>query len=986
MVVFGVPAVHDDDAERAVRAAIEIRDGAADLAVRVGVNSGEAVTAASDDRQFMVSGDAVNVAARLQQGAEPGEVVVGDLTHQLTRKVIDYEARAAVAAKGKPEPLTAYRALRARTEIPEQSRGVPGLHASLVGRSRELRLLGDTFERASEDRSLHLFTIIGTPGIGKSRLVGEALETLAGSGARVLRGRCLPYGRGITYWPLVEMLRQDTGITLSDDRDTALAKMDRWLYELLDDDPQRPALRGRLSVMMGLETAQSAMSDTPAERVEREIGWAVRRYMEGVARMAPLIMVIDDVQWAEPPVLAIVEQLAERVSDVPIVVVCVARPEFLESHIGWGAGKPNATTITLDPLNPKETATLISRLLDIEALPAELRDQIIERSAGTPLFCEEFIHMLIDDGKVVRDGERWRAIGTIEQIQVPHGINAVVGARLDLLTQEQRDVLQAAGVIGERFQMRQLQRLLPDVDVESETESLRRKGFVTGGDGRNDEYHFRHLLIRDAAYGSLPKSQRAALHDRFRSVLETEAGDPQHIVEILAHHAERAFMLSRELGLEEAVVQDRARQAIRWLLEVAERSRRRHDVGLVQETLETLRSAAASLPDGGGTEARARLRLLEAQLHFMKADYQNAGIGAAEAAAIAEEANLLSVVATARLTEAWIHNWTLQGSVEDFERALERAIEACHRAGDMPAEIEARHVASNLHFAAGRLVEFVAVNEELLSRARSIGDTAHVAAITARLVAVEATLGDMEAAARNLAEADSLAAQHGLRNVALRVMFDKGSLLMWAGDLASAERAMRDYERAAIEAGAAQHQISSLRFLGYALLFGRRPGEAGHVLDQALELSLATGERWNRTELFGLRARAALDTGDLVGAEQYINRALGTWRDGDITAMAEIYTHVGAIRSAQGRDAEAEAAFRQALGVLAGTDYAESMMSLDTKSSLAQFLANRGQTGEAAQLLDQVAGLVDTRGWHAWDRSIAEIRELLPEATAHDAI
>ncbi len=196
MVVFGVPTVHDDDAERAVRAALDIRDGAAEFAVRVGVNTGEAVTAAREDRQFMVSGDAVNTAARLQQGAESGEVVVGALTHQLTRTVIEYEARQAVTAKGKPEPLLAFRALRPRTTIPAQARGVSGLHAALVGRSRELRLLLDTFARSAEDRRPHLFTLVGAAGVGKSRLVGEALSTLAGSGARLLRGRCLPYGRG----------------------------------------------------------------------------------------------------------------------------------------------------------------------------------------------------------------------------------------------------------------------------------------------------------------------------------------------------------------------------------------------------------------------------------------------------------------------------------------------------------------------------------------------------------------------------------------------------------------------------------------------------------------------------------------------------------------------------------------------------------------------------------------------------------------------
>jgi class 3 adenylate cyclase len=204
MVVFGVPTVHDDDAERAVRAALEIRDSVSGVDVRVGVNTGEAMTAITDDRQFMVSGDAVNIAARLQQGADAGEVLVDDLTYRLTRTAIEYEARDPVLAKGKPEPLVAHRAVRAVSEVPVQARGVPGLRAAMVGRNRELRLLLDTYARVAEDRTPHLFTLVGAAGVGKSRLVHEALATLAGSGARVLRGRCLPYGRGITYWPLTK--------------------------------------------------------------------------------------------------------------------------------------------------------------------------------------------------------------------------------------------------------------------------------------------------------------------------------------------------------------------------------------------------------------------------------------------------------------------------------------------------------------------------------------------------------------------------------------------------------------------------------------------------------------------------------------------------------------------------------------------------------------------------------------------------------------
>ena len=975
MVVFGVPAVHDDDAERAVRAALEIRDGSAELAVRVGVNTGEALTAAREDRQFMVSGDAVNVAARLQQGAEPGEVVVGPLTEQLTRKVIEYQPREPVAAKGKPAPLVAFRAVRARTQVPEQARGVPGLHALLVGRDRELRLLLDTFARTADDRRPHLFTLVGSAGVGKSRLVNEALSALATSGARVVRGRCLPYGRGITYWPLIEILRQDTGITLSDERDAALLKLDRWLGELLHEDPQRPAIRARLSVILGFEVPESVMPDTPAERVERELAWGIRRYLEALARAAPLIVVLDDLQWAEPPVVATVEQLVERVTDAPMLVICIARPEFLEQRRNWSSGKPNSTTITLDPLNPHDTGTLISRLLEIEALPADLRAQLIERSAGTPLFCEEFIHMLIDEGRLVRDGTSWRATGGVEQIRVPQSINAVLAARLDGLPDREKSVLQAASVVGQRFQLRQLQELAGGSDLDETLDSLRRKGLLVGGDGADDELGFRHLLIRDAAYGSLPKSERAALHDRFGTVLEQQAGDAGQLTEILAHHAEQAFTLSSHLGLSGDVLLLRGRRALDWSIAMGDRARTRHELQVLDSALNTVRSAAAALPDGGGLESAARVRLLEAQLLVMKADYAAAGKAAAEAAVLADSAGLRALVATARLTEAWIWNWSGEGTVEEFERIVALAVGACQRAGDISGEIEARHIGTNVQFALGDLARFVEVNERLVEQARAIGDPAHEAAITARLVAVEHMRGNADLSARHAARAEALATRYGFRNVTLRLAFDRGAMHMFAGDLAEAEDTLRQYEVAAREAGSVQHNISALRHLGYTLVYARKYPEAAEALDQALDLSETSGERWNRSELLGLRARAALELADLESADKFIERALSSLRDRDLTAISEVHDHLGLIRAAQGRDSEAEAALRRSVQVVAATEYnsTKATAALD----LAKFLADRGRLDEAKALCDEYAELTEKRGWKVWAPEISAIRHLI---------
>ena len=291
MVVFGVPLLHDDDAERAVRAALAMRDAMTDLnaelgvslAARVGVNSGEAVAGGGADRQFLVTGDAVNVAARLQQGADMGEVVVGSLTESLTRSAIEYAPRDAMAAKGKVEPIKAFRALRPRSAVPEQARGLPAMRAQLVGRQRELRILLDSFARVRDERRAHIFTLVGNAGIGKSRLVGEALARIAGAEtARVLRGRCLPYGAGITYWPFMEIVRDDAGILGEDDRETALARLDSRTAELLGADGG--AVRARLATMLGLQRPEDALPEVIPAQVGREIGWAARQYVGAVAR------------------------------------------------------------------------------------------------------------------------------------------------------------------------------------------------------------------------------------------------------------------------------------------------------------------------------------------------------------------------------------------------------------------------------------------------------------------------------------------------------------------------------------------------------------------------------------------------------------------------------------------------------------------------------------------------------------------------------
>ena len=516
MVVFGVPRVHDDDAERAVRAGLAMRDElaelnrelAVELAARVGINSGEAVTDPGAAGQFLVTGDVVNIAARLQQGAEVGEVVVGALTEQLSRVGIEYQTHEPIVAKGKASPLRAFTAVRAKSVVPEQARGLPAMRAALVGRDRELKLLLDTIERARAEPAVHVFTLLGEPGVGKSRLVGECLARLRDEPV-ILRGRCLPYGAGITYWPLIEILRAQAGIAGPDDRASALANLDAHLASALAISADLQPVRARLLVLLGLESPAVALPDVAPGRVHAEIGWALRRYLEALTATRTAVIVIDDLQWAEPALVEVIDGILDRMRGVPLALVCVARPELAETHPGWSAGRTNASTMTLEGLDPAETATLISRLLAIDDLPAALRAQIATRSEGNPLFCEEFLRMLIEDGRVVQLGGRWRATPDAATVAVPETIVALLAASIDRLGAEEKRALQLASIIGERFELAQAAALDEDGSTSAleGLELLERKGLIledreAGGAGA---MRFKHLLVREVAYGSPPR-------------------------------------------------------------------------------------------------------------------------------------------------------------------------------------------------------------------------------------------------------------------------------------------------------------------------------------------------------------------------------------------------------------------------------------------------------------------------------------------------
>ena len=487
MAVFGIPVSHEDDALRAVRAAAEMRAAIAEhgLEARIGVNTGEVVV--GGEGETLVTGDAVNVAARLEQAAPNGEILIGAETRLLVRDAVRVEPVEPLALKGKSEPVEAFRLLEVISDAAPLARHP---ETPLVGRERERQRLWRDYEDAVADRTCRLFTLLGPAGIGKSRLVADFLERI-GDSADVLRGRCLSYGEGITYWPLVEIL-----------------------------------------IAIGIEPDSIIGTSPPETQL------AFRRLLEARAAERPQVVVIDDLQWAEPVFVDLVEHVADMSRDAPIFLLCIARTELLDARPGWGGGKLNATSLLLEPLGADECAELMDRLVTDAPLDAELRERITSASAGNPLYVEEMLAMVREHGG---DGE----------IVVPPTIHALLQARIDSLEGDVRVVMERGSVEGEIFHRGSVAVLAPDPvrpAVESHLATLVRKELIrsTSPTFPEDEgFRFRHLLIRDAAYESLPKATRAELHERFADWLATH--DLVERDEIVGYHLEQAHRYRIEL-------------------------------------------------------------------------------------------------------------------------------------------------------------------------------------------------------------------------------------------------------------------------------------------------------------------------------------------------------------------------------------------------------------------------------------------------------
>jgi predicted ATPase/class 3 adenylate cyclase len=591
--VFGVPVTHGDDALRAVRAAgemmrelealndeLEPRLGVR-LRMRVGVNTGTVIVGAPIAGRAMALGDAMNVAARLEKRAEPGEILMGDETHALVRREVQAESAGELALRGRQAPIEAFRLVSAGP-APQVETPADG---PLIGRRRDLALLNVAFERCVARNSREFVTVVGAAGVGKSRLVAELVERYRPS-ATLLVGRCLPYGEGITYWPLAEIVEQAVGIEDGDEADVARAKLDAALRE----DPDGETIARRLAQIIGLEEG--------FESGEHGF-WAARRLLEIVAARRPLIVVLEDLQWAAPMLLDLVEHLASQLRPGPVLLACTARFELLDRRPEWR--QKCATVIALEPLAAEESDELVGALVGPE-LPESVRGEVVELAAGNPLFVEQVLSMLVDEGELRRSETGWAPAG-LEELRVPPSMDAILAARIDNLSPAEQQFAECAAVIGKEFWANAVAQLTGQ-PVEEPLDALIRKQLVERirrPGVADDYYRFRHLLVRDAVYESMPKARRAALHEQVADwVAEWSESRFAQVEEIVAYHLESAYRFRRELLAADDRAAELASRAAKHLIAAGRRAANRQD----DAGAASLLSRAVALLAEEGTSSR----------------------------------------------------------------------------------------------------------------------------------------------------------------------------------------------------------------------------------------------------------------------------------------------------------------------------------------------------------------------------------------------
>jgi tetratricopeptide (TPR) repeat protein len=905
MAAFGVPRAHEDDAERALRAAMEIREGVAELGLecRIGIEAGEIVSDETDTT--FATGQAVNTAARLQQLAEVNEILLGPGAFRLASSAAELEPSGLRRLKGFSQPVPVWRAV----SVSDVGRRIVVSKVTpLVGREVELALLRNTFERTVRDRRAHLVTIYGEPGVGKSRLARDFVGGL--EDAMVFVGRSLPYGEGITYWPLAEMVKASAGIVDDDPSDRARAK----LRALCPEE----AVADLLALACGLVEGRGI------DHGGQEIAWAVREWAEGLAAGGrPLVLGFEDAHWAEEPLLNLIEYLATRVREARVLILCLARPELLDVHPGWGGGRVRGATIELGGLRDEDADQLVAALLVDAALPPELRREVLEKTEGNPLYVEETVRMLTE--------------GLGERVAIPDSVQALIAARVDGLPREARSVLRRAAVIGRIFWRGAVADVSSDIDdLDGMLETLLLQDFILreprSSISGEEAYRFKHILTREISYSGLTKSVRAELHAAFAAWLLQRG--VEELVEIRAYHLDRAVTLLTEL--DGAAPPELAREAAsaieaagaRALAREANRSGRHLLLRAVElePTLERRFQAA-----------RAAWRLDDIPAVLVEMERVRADAHAAENRAIEGRALLaLGQVIAFRDSDA-------TRSRELVEEGL-----ALLEPDDVIGRLDGLRQLSTLAKWVGDRKGSRRFAHQALDTAETTGRNDLIAWAANGLASSYLAEHDLDRAEELANKARCLAEETGAivpRGQALHVL---GHVAELRGDTDDAVELFEQAIALFAEAGAALDHARNLNFLGELVMTLGDPERGERLVREAIDMLKPLGDRGYLCESQRILAEALAKQGRIDEAERYAVEATETVGPQDVMSLATTRMALGVVRAAQGRDEEAERLLREA--VERAVDLAPGFVQTLAVARLTQFLRARGRDEEAGEL------------------------------------
>jgi len=851
MAVFGLPAVHEDDPERAVRAALRILrtvEGFKDLGLRIGIATGEVVAdpSAAERGEFLVTGEAVNLAARLQTAAAPGTILIDARTWRNVHHLIRSEARDPQGFKGFAQPVEVWQVLDISPSAPV--RGLHGLRAPLLGRAEELALLDTILQRVIRDGRTSLVTVLGDAGVGKSRLFQEFQSRLP-SGVLVLRGRCLPYGSDAPFSALADALKREAGIEDTDSRDAAADKLLQFATGAFAGDPDAARLTAHVAHALGLAAAETSFPITRSD-----IYAALSRLLASLARTQAVVVRLEDVQWADDGLLDFLADLTLRPAAAHLYVVCLARPLLLERRPDWGGGRRNVASVHLDPLAPDESERLLTELLKGD-LPREVAAQILERAEGNPFFVEEILRMMIDEGQMVSQGGRW----SVRQanVRIPDTVQGVIAARLDQLAQEEKRAAQDASVVGRIFWLQPLQRLEEGGNVAELVARLELKELIAERPHsmiRGDlEYIFRHLLIRDVTYATIPRNQRTAKHRIVADWLAEVTRDrPDEFADLLAYHYEHALEW---------------REAFRYTLRLADRA---YALDTYRQALAHFERAAEFAKQADvSTEELTHLLAQRGWTHARLADYAPALADLNEARRLAREAGAGTWEVTALLGIAWVQGH--RGDYAANSETTNEALSIARRSNTPRLVVDCLLELGSYYHNLGQVHEGFAVFDEAAEISSAIGYERGIV--------------------------------HAMRGLAMQ-------------DVGRLQEAIQYHRRAIArtrEIGERRIEASNLNYLAGALVHAGSAREAVEHAEAAKQLSLASGDRYREQYSRRWIAHACLRLGEFGRALSEGEAALAIARslkDNEVIGyatgiLAELYARMGDGDASRGYEREA---------------------------------------------------------------------------------